>query len=71
MILASKQKKELIEGLNEKTSPFRDSKSRTLFKNTANLSLRGNTYDATHMDKFLTTTYCNTSPYKSKSATED
>jgi hypothetical protein len=59
MILASKQKKQMLSTLNEKTSPFRDSKTRTVFKNTANLSLRGTTYDATHLDRFLSSEYCN------------
>ena len=45
--------------LNEKNSPFRETHTSKVFKNTANLSLRGNTYDATHMDKFLGSAYCN------------
>lgn len=48
-----------MESLNEKTSPFRETHTRKVFKNTANLSLRGTTYDATHMDKFLGSQYCN------------
>jgi hypothetical protein len=59
MILQTKQKKHAMEALNEKTSPFRETHTRKIFKNTANLSLRGNTYDATHMDKFLNSSYCN------------
>ncbi len=48
----------MLATLNEKNSPFKDSKTRTIFKNTANLSLRGTTYDATHMDRFLGSTFC-------------
>ena len=33
-----------------------------LFRNTANLSLKGTTYDATHMDKFLRSDYGDRSP---------
>lgn len=58
MILQNKQKKQRLATLDEKTSPFKDSKTRTIFKNTANLSLRGTTYDAKHMDRFLGTTFC-------------
>ena len=67
MILASKQKKQMLATLDEKTSPFKDSKTRTIFKNTANLSLRGHTYDATHLDRFLSTAYCNKSPMNTTS----
>jgi len=39
--------------MQETDTPFRPTKTQTVFKNTANLSLRGSTYDAGHLDKFL------------------
>jgi hypothetical protein len=53
----NKQKHEAILGLTESSSPFVPTKTQTIFHNTANLSLRGNTYDARHMDKFLGSGY--------------
>ena len=44
--------------LDERSSPFVDSKAQTIFKNTANLTLKGNTFDATHLESFLTSQYC-------------
>lgn len=53
MILQSKEKRAMLDTLNEKTSPFTDTKTQKIFKNTANLTLKGSTYDATHLDSFL------------------
>ena len=53
----NKQKREAVQGLTEFGSPFVPTKTQTIFHNTANLSLRGNTYDAKHMDKFLGSGY--------------
>jgi len=39
--------------MTEDDTPFRPSKTQLIFKNAANVTLRGNTFDATHMDKFL------------------
>ena len=39
--------------MTEDETPFRPTKTQQIFKNAANVTLRGNTYDATHMDKFL------------------
>ncbi len=50
----SVQRREAIAGLDENASPFVPTKTERIFQNTANLQLRGNTYDATHLDKFLT-----------------
>ena len=58
MILQTRQKKALLNTLNEKTSPFTDTKAQQIFKNTANLTLKGNTFDATHLDNFLSSQYC-------------
>ena len=52
-MLQTIEKKAILSGLNEKTSPFKDSRTRKVFKNTANLSLNGFTYDAKHLDTFL------------------
>jgi hypothetical protein len=41
----------------EKDTPFRQTKHETLFKNVANVTLKGTTFNATHMDKFLTSGY--------------
>jgi hypothetical protein len=57
MILYTKQKKAILETLNEKTSPFTDTKTQKIFKNTANLTLKGSTYDAVHLDSFLSSVY--------------
>jgi hypothetical protein len=34
-------------------TPFKNTRTQTIFKNAANVTLRGSTFDATHMDKFL------------------
>ena len=39
--------------MTEDDTPFRPSKTQTIFKNAANVQLRGSTFDATHMDKFI------------------
>jgi len=57
MILQGKQKREALASMREEHSPFRPTKTNLLFKNTANLSLRGTTYDATHLEKFLKSPY--------------
>ncbi len=35
-----------------------DSKAQKIFKNTANLTLKGNTFDAIHLESFLSSQYC-------------
>ena len=49
----SQQKRSALLSMQETDTPFRPTHTQTVFKNTANLQLRGKTYDATHMDKFL------------------
>ena len=44
--------------LDDNTSPFTDTKAQKIFKNTANLTLKGNTFDANHLDSFLSSQYC-------------
>ena len=39
--------------MTEEDTPFKPNRTQTIFKNTANVSLRGNTYDAHHLDRFL------------------
>jgi len=39
--------------MTEKDSPFVHNKTQTIFKNAANVQLRGSTFDACHLDKFL------------------
>ena len=58
MILQTRQKKALLATLDERTSPFTDTQAQKIFKNTANLTLKGNTFDANHLDSFLTSQYC-------------
>jgi hypothetical protein len=53
MILQTRAKKALLATLDDKTSPFIDTKAQKIFKNTANLTLKGNTFDANHLDQFL------------------
>ena len=43
--------------MDETQSPFVPSKTQKIFKNVANLSLRGATYDAKHLDNFLSSDY--------------
>jgi hypothetical protein len=43
--------------LTEDQTPFRESKHETLFKNVANVTLRGTTFNASHLDKFLNSNY--------------
>ena len=49
----SMQKREALQTLTDRNSPFVQTKTQTLFQNSANLQLRGNTFDATHLDQFL------------------
>jgi len=49
----SVQRREALKTLDEKNSPFVPTKTQQIFQNSANLQLRGNTFDATHLDKFL------------------
>ena len=53
----SQQKRLAVSGLDEKSSPFVPTKTQEIFKNSANLQLRGNTYDANHLDRFLNSNY--------------
>jgi len=39
--------------MTEDDTPFKPTKTQVIFKNAANVSLRGSTFDASHMDKFL------------------
>lgn len=39
--------------MTEEDTPFKATKTQMIFKNAANVSLRGHTYDAFHLDKFL------------------
>lgn len=49
----SVQRRQALSTLDEKSSPFVATKTQQIFQNSANLQLRGSTFDATHMDKFL------------------
>ena len=53
----SRQRRQAMDQLNETNSPFVPTKTQQVFKNSANLSLRGSTYDARHLDKFLAGDY--------------
>jgi hypothetical protein len=39
--------------MTDKDTPFKPSTTQKIFHNAANVSLRGSTYDALHLDKFL------------------
>jgi hypothetical protein len=39
--------------MTEEETPFKPSRTQKIFKNAANVTLRGTTYDANHLDKFL------------------
>jgi len=47
------QRRQALQSLTEADSPFVPSKTQQIFQNSANLQLRGSTFDASHMDKFL------------------
>lgn len=51
------QKRAALQKLNEQNSPFVPTKTQQIFQNSANLQLRGNTFDASHLDKFLQSDY--------------
>jgi hypothetical protein len=53
MRLQDHQKRMALRHMTEEETPFKPSRTQKIFKNAANVTLRGNTYDATHMDKFL------------------
>lgn len=53
----SKQKRQAMQSLDEKCSPFVPTRAQKIFRNTANLSLRGSTFDAKHLDRFLTSSF--------------
>jgi hypothetical protein len=53
----SKQKRQALQSLNETNTPFVPTKTERVFKNVANLSLRGSTFDARHLDQFLSSAY--------------
>jgi hypothetical protein len=49
----SVQRRQALSTLDESSSPFVPTKTQQIFQNSANLQLRGSTFDATHLDKFL------------------
>jgi len=53
----SKMKREAINSLDEAGSPFKYSRTQRIFKDSANLQLRGATYDAGHLEKFFNSDY--------------
>ena len=42
-----------LRQMTEDETPFKPSRTQKIFKNAANVTLRGSTYDANHLDKFL------------------
>lgn len=53
MRLQDHQKRMALMSMTEEETPFKPSRTQVIFKNAANVSLRGHTYDAKHLDKFL------------------
>ena len=53
MRIQEKLKRHALATMTEKDTPFRPTHTQKVFKNAANVQLRGTTYDARHMDKFL------------------
>lgn len=43
--------------MTEEDTPFKPSVGQRLFRNAANVQLRGTTYDARHMDKFIDSSF--------------
>ena len=46
-----------LTNMTDEETPFKQSKTQTLFKNAANVALSGHTFDAKHMDKFIGSQY--------------
>ena len=46
-----------LSRMTEEETPFKPTKTQKIFKNANNVILRGNTYDARHLDRFLTSNY--------------
>ncbi len=46
-----------LRHMTEDDTPFKPSKTQQIFKNAANVTLRGTTYDARHMDRFLSSNF--------------
>lgn len=57
MLKMSQQKRAAINNLGEAGSPFKHSRTQRIFKDAANLQIRGGTYDATHLEKFMDSDY--------------
>lgn len=57
MRLQDHQKRVALNNMTEDDTPFKASRTQSIFRNTANVSLRGSTYDATHLDKFLSSNF--------------
>ena len=53
----SKQRRDALQRMDETQTPFVPSRTQLIFKNTANLQLRGSTYDAKHLDRFLSSEF--------------
>ena len=53
MRVQDKLKRQALSAMTEEDTPFKPTVSQRIFKNAANVQLRGQTYDARHMDKFL------------------
>jgi len=43
--------------MTEKDSPFVETKTKRIFKDSANVNLRGSTFDALHLDSFIASDY--------------
>ena len=50
-------KRTALQNMTDLDTPFRATKTQQIFKNTANVTLRGNTFDARHLDQFLQSGY--------------
>jgi hypothetical protein len=53
MLKMSKMRREAINNLDEAGSPFKHSRTQRIFKDAANLQIRGGTYDANHLERFM------------------
>jgi len=50
MRLMALQRREDLKTLDEKNSPFRETKAKIVYRNVANYQMSGSTYDAKHLD---------------------
>jgi len=57
MRIQDQQKRVALRNMTEEETPFKPTRTQRIFKNANNVALRGTTYDARHLDQFLTSKF--------------